>query len=352
MGLVLVGTFPVSALNIGLAAAIPGFTSQIAKLNADITGLTNALAAQVQVNLAPPELTGLGAALTGLLGSISTSLTNIVTGGVTVNTDLLAQLAFIELQLGVMAPLIASFQAGLNAPGLALWSYSGPSVGFGEALSLQTVGGYGATGATQEINGLVIATESLDSWKSFGQGFNVGTSASAVATSARLLKFIGTLGGGQVNTGVLSVSKQLSLFLAELQAGANNLQASINATLGINLPDPNALIPSIQAAIAAPDVLLGGFAVKTNITAAIAALTAQVDLITSFIAGLTAQLTAGGLSFWSYAGPAGGFGSSLQAALRAGLPNGSGPAALSYGIALAAAVPTAWSAFGQIFKVG
>ena len=96
-------------------------------------------------------------------------------------------------------------------------------------------------------------------------------------------------------------------------------------------------------------VLLGNLVnVQTDFDVALAGLQAVIDLRLDFIAELNAQLSAGGLAFWTYSGRADGLGASLRDAMLNGVPSGSGPNAVAYGVALTGSV-SSMETFGEIF---
>jgi hypothetical protein len=352
MGLSLVGTLPVSALNIGLVAAIPGLTQQIIDLQVQIGGLSASFAAQAEVGLNIPDLPtlipGISAQLTSLPGLLLP--TNWVTVGAAANLDLVVKLGLVELQLGLIGQLLLSFEAGLSAGSLSFWSYTGPAAGFGQGLAAQTAGGWGATGPDAQVGGLVIATESGPSWSIFGENFRIGSSRGVTASpQARRLVYEGVFNGGQLNTGVLAVKIPLDLYLLELQGLAVSLAFQIQVSLGLNLPSLSALAGSLEVLL--PSLVLDNLInVKVNLAAEITALTVQVQFLLDLVASLQISLSAGGLTFWGYSGAASSFGAGLRDALTTGMPGGSGPNAPIYGLAIACEVPALWAAFGQIFK--
>jgi hypothetical protein len=352
MGLSLLGILPVSALNIGLAASLPALTARIDKLTLDVTNLGLVLAHQIQLGLTPPDLTGLVAGIGAQIAALPTLVlpSTWVTAGVSANLDIGIQLGLIELKLAAALALSAQFEAGLTAPGISLWSYSGAAPGFGAALSVQTATGWGSIPPTQEVQGVVISTESAISWLAFGKSFRTGASGRSVAGPDAHLVYEGTFGGGQLSTGVLSLSGQLELAVLDLKGLRASLSAQLQVSLGLNLPSLSGLVASLEAII--PSVALENMlTVKTDIGLAITGLLAEIQVTLALIFDLTLQLSAGGLTVWLYSGPAGGLGAGLRAATAGGLPGGSGPLAPTYGIALAVADPAVGAAFGQIFRM-
>jgi hypothetical protein len=353
MPIVHAGTLPVAALNIGLAAAPTGLSSAIAKLSANISQLTAALTTQLSVTaIFPPNLPGFAAQFglalnpAGLLAAFNPA--NWVTLNAGANVELAAQLGFIEAQLAIVAALAADFQAGVSAPVIAGWSYAGRAARFGPELETATRSGFGRTAPNTQIRALIIATENFASWGSFSQGFRTGFSGTPAETTDARLVFLGELGGGEWNSGVQSLLSQFNLLLAELQGTKVTLHAQIALSLGIDLPDPTVIVDaglSIDL-----DAALGNLVnVQADLTAEISGLQARIDALLELVANISIQLSAGGLSFWTYSGTAGDLGTALRAELQHGLPGGSGPGAVAYGLALAGA-PASMSLFGSIFK--
>ena len=369
MGLTSLGTLPVSALNIGLGASLPFLNSKILDLQASISGLQIALAAQLQLGINLPSITlpSIAAAFEAQLANLPTLLNPLtwVTLGADVNVAVGLQLGLVELNIAAQAALQATFQAGLSAGSLSAWSYSGRSVGFGEALAYQNERGWGGIAQGSQVQALIVATESPASWGSFGFGFSTGASAKVAASGAlpraksqvpgsgppAHLVFEGVLNGGQLNTGVLRVKALLDLFILKLKGFAVGLRLQLGISIGLNLPSLGSLTASLSAV--APSIALQNLlTVKLDLVAAISGLQLQIQVILQLIADISASLSAGGLSVWSYAGAAGELGSSLRLALAGGLPGGSGPETTAYGIVIATQLPSAFAAFGGIFMVG
>jgi hypothetical protein len=354
-----VGTLPVSALNVGLGASIGGLTAEVTKLHADISGLFPALAAQLEVSVNfPPNPVSYLAAISASLNPIEVAAqlnpANFVVAGAAAGIDLALELGLIEAQLAVATTIEASLSAGLSAGGIAGWSYSGRSATFGTALESATSGGFGKTAADVPIVGIVIATEDFGSWGSFSQGFRTGSTANAPADpNAGRLSFLGELGGGEWNTGAAQVKRRLDLFIAELRGIRVGILASLQVTLGLDLPDPSLLVSAgvgIVADLGIDGLLDNMINVDADITGTIGGIQAGIDANLSLAAYLNAQLSAGGLSLWTYSGPAGTFGSGLRGELANGIPGGSGANAAAYGVALAGSA-SAMGLFGSIFKV-
>jgi hypothetical protein len=358
MSLVRVGSLPVSAVNIGLAASIGGLTAKVAKLQADLTKLTPALAGQIEIGLDfPPSPTMYAGPLALALNPLELAAVfnpaNMTAASADLSVDLAADLVFVTAQLEIVEALAATFTAGLDAGGVAGWSYSGNARGFGSELERYTATGFGRTAADAQIQAVVIATESLAGWQAFSQGVNTNGTANAPASAlAARLAFLGELSGRRWNTGVASLAGALDLLVADFRGQKAGLEASAQVALGLNLPDVGAVVDaglSIVADVGIDGLLENLFTVQADITGAIGDVTAQVDAVLALAADIAAQLSAGGLTFWTYAGTASGLGEALKAELAGGIPSGSGAQAPAYGLALAG-TPASMALFGSIFK--
>jgi hypothetical protein len=333
----LVGVLPVSAINVGLVAALGGLTAEIAALQADITALAPAIAGQVEVALDfppdPPSVTAaLEAALDPLELAACFSPGALTVGASDLTVDVGVQLGLIETQLAGLQSVGAKLTAGLAAPAISGWSYSGEAAGFGETLAAATATGFGQIEPDATIAGLVIATEDAASWGSFSKGFTTGGRSDGV------LRYHGELGGGQWNTGVATLLVRLELFLLKLRGLKAGLEASLNVALGLELPAVDVVVDAGLAIVAdlGIDGLLENMVnVQADLTAQIGAIQLKIDALLALSADLSAQLSAGGLALWSYSGRAGAFGAEVRDAIAAGIPQGNGPRAHAYGLALA-----------------
>lgn len=351
MGLTLVGTLPVAAINIGLVAGISALNVKITKLQADISLLESSIAAQAQFKANPPTLEGLEAGLTAHLGNLAAMLNP---GSFTINAavgaapNLSVQLGIIDGYLAIVDKVAASFQAGLSAGSLAAWSYAGNARGFGLTME-GTRNGWGNVSSGADINAIIIATESFDSWGQFSAGFNTGSSShDRVTSDVTNLNFLGTLSAASLDTGVFQLSKDINLFLGQLNGAKLVLEGNLNVSVGANLPSLGVLKDSalkVDLAAAFKNMISG----KLDLNASIGSINAKIDGILSLVADLGLQIAAGGLTVWLYSGPAGGLGPSLVPAVTNGLPSGNGPTAPVYGLVVATELPSVWANFTTIF---
>jgi hypothetical protein len=355
-GLVRVGTLPVSAVNVGLAASLGGLSAEASKLGAEIAELT-LLAPRVALMSIdfPPNVPALTAAVAvgNNPADVIASLSTITITGAETSLELGVELGLIEGQIAALSPLVSTFSAGVNAPGIAGWSYAGRAQGFGSELERSTRTGFGRTAAADQVQAVIIATESFSSWGSFSQSVNTGTSARApAAPGSALLAFHGELGGGSWNTGVARLLLPFEDLLGELEGAKAAVDAQLGNLVGIGLPDPQVLVDAGVDAVAelGIDGLIENLVdVDADLPGAIAVLQGKLDANLSLAADIGGQLSAGGLTFWSYVGSASGLGAALRDELALGLPGGSGPDATAYGLVLAGR-PASMGLFGNIFK--
>jgi hypothetical protein len=347
-----IGTLPVAGLNVGIAAGLPVLTAQIAKLNFDIGKLNFAIADRLVVTSSLPiNLSALSGTFAIHTANLAANLNpgSITVSAAPINIELAGDLAFIEAQLGIAGPVKAEFEAGLNAGGLASWSYRGSARGFGETLEQATRNGFGETAPGANVKALIAATPNPATWSALSLGFNTGRSgASAARNDEAVLEFLGSLSGGQLNTGVLTLQQYVDLFWLSLEAQRLNLLAQLEFSVGLELPSVDLLLgfaADIDLGLALDNLLN----VQLDLTADITALTAQIDVLASLIADFQVQLSADGLYAWSYDGPASGLGAALKTDIAAGIPGGGGPEEPAYGIVLACESPAVWSAFSLIF---
>lgn len=355
MPLSLVGTLPVSAINLGVAAAPPVLAAKLADLQADLTKLTVEVPGyQAELAASPPAFDPASFALAKADLALSLPATlgdplSWVTLGADINTELAGQLGTVAANVAITGAVEASFVAGLSAGSLASWVYSGPCAGLGE--KMRPVSRWGAVAPGSTVSGLVIATESQVSWKAFGQGFNIGdTGADPASPSVARLTFLGQLSADKLNTGVASLKQAIDQYLFSLKAAQLALEAQIKLSLGVNLPDPGALVAAL--AVQTPDIVLPGAAFTLDFAPQIAGLQASITALLKLSADLSAQLSAGGLSVWQYQGPVEEWGPSFAATFAGGLPGGHGAGAPIYAAALATELPEVWAAWGAIFAIG
>lgn len=358
MGLIRVGSLPVSAINVGLAASLGGITAKVGKLQADLSKLTPALAGQIEIGLSFPPTpanyaASIGLALNPLELAAVVSPLNMVAASADLSIDLALDLAFVTAQLKITQALQTTLNLGLEAGGLAGWGYSGPAPGFGSELKRQTLTGFGSTAAAAQIQAVVIATESLAAWRAFSTSVETGGTASAPASAqAARLAFLGELSGRRWNGGVAELAGAIDLLVADFRGQKSGIEASVKMSAGLTLPNVSAIVDAGLAVVA--DVGIGGLMdnmlnVSADITGAIGGVTGKIDELLALSADISGQLSAGGLMFWSYSGTAAGLGVALAAELQGGIPGGSGHRAPAYGLAIAG-TPASMGVFGSIFK--
>lgn len=352
------GTLPVSAINLGLVASVSGLQAEVTKLEADVTNFTPGIAAQVEIALDfPPDPLSYTAALSASIDPLNVAAElnpgNFVAAGADTNAELVVQKGLIDGQLAIVSEVTETVGAGLAAGELAGWSYAGRGPGFGDQLVPATENGFGTTAPGDLIQAVIIVTESFASWQAFSGGVNTGTSAAAEVTAdVERLQFMGTLGGADWNTGSADLLARIELFLDELRGAKAIIDAQIDLSLGLNLPDAEVIADASGAVVAdfGIDGLLDNFVnVSVDLDADIGFLTAKIEFLFNLIAEIGGDLSAGGLTIWFYDGPASQLGAALRGEIADGLPGGSGPSAPIYGLVIAGPADSMLT-FGSVFK--
>ncbi len=357
------GTFPASGVNLGLAAAPLALAAEVSKLETDISGLGAAVDAQVAVAVDfPPNVAGFASVLALHLDATANAAAlaaafdpaNLITLNFEANASLVIELGLIDALIEIVATIVADFEIGLNSGSLAGWSYAGRTAGFGGRLIPATENGFGTIGPDDQISALIVACADFDSWAGFSAGFNTGTSSQedlgVTTTEVERLRFLGELGGGDWNTGVSQVFARINLFIAELNALKAAIEAQIELSIGLNLPDIEVLVTAgleIDFELALESLI----DVQLDLDVEIGSISARISAILELSGSITASLSGGGLSFWSYTGRAGDLGREFAPEVAGGLPDvATGPGAPAYGIVIATKSPTVWASFGSIFK--
>lgn len=365
------GTFPASSVNVGLAAAPVGLTVEIAKLQEALVKLTLAGASQIQLKSAlisnPPDPAKYGLTVPFALNPATVAMNfspeklGLIAAPKMV-PDLTAELGFAQAQLAVLSPVVEQIKVGLQAPGIAGWTYAGRCAGFGTKLAGGTSSGFGGVAPLGNVNAVIIATDNFASWQSFSHGFATGGSASTnlgQRTDQERLAFHGLLSGGAWSHMLDGISKRLDVVLSTLEGVRNRVTASLRVLTGLEIPDVTKAInvalgglsPSDWVTARLPGALEVMLGANTNFDAQIEGVTARIDNVLQLIEDVELALSGGGLTLWSYSGPARDLGASFAPEVASGLPGTTGgPDGATYGLVLAAASSEAWSAFGNIFK--
>jgi len=353
MALTYVGSLPISLVNVGLAATPPGFTQGTLKLAADIAKLDDAVIAQAAISATfPPNVVANAAAIVNALDptKLAAVFALWLTLNADANTDLAAELVGIEAQLAIVAGITGPLQLGVDAGSLSGWTYAGTARGFGTTLEAATVNGFGGVDRAANVNAIIIGAPDFSAWGTFGDAFNVGTSDDAdlgAATTQTDLRALGVLNGGQWNTGVDDTLRALLTFQAALEGRKTVLEAQIQLTLGIGLPDPGDII-DFGLTIDITAALENLVNIQTDLDLAIANINIQIDALNLLIGEINAQLGVAGISVWSYSGPAGQLGSSFAPEVEGGMPGIDKASAPAYGVVIASGSPSAWADFGSI----
>lgn len=338
----LVGVLPVSGVNLGLAMMPPILQAEIAQLELDITNLGLAVAAQVQVGLSLPNLATLTATLEQLKAALASllSTSNMVKVGASLNVELGLQLGVIELALEGALAVQATLEAGLGAPGIAAWSYSGAASG------LASTAPGGITGPWQR--GLLVATESVDSWGQFSVSVNTGPSKTASVGGPQTLTALGQLGGAEIDTGLVDLKAQLDLLVLKWRGLKAQLEQQIQVTLGVNLPDLSELLALLEELMGDIEGLLDNLVTASvDLDVEIHGIQLRLDALLDLVLSLEAQLSAGGLALWSYSGD-GTLGSDVAGVISGGVPGGTGANADIRALVLGCAQPSAWADFSPL----
>lgn len=343
MSLSLMGVLPVSGITLGMVAALPTLQAEVTQLGLDLADLATTSIKLAANALTPPDptafLTGVSA-LPLMLPTI-TDPTKIVAAGAEANVELIAKLGVVSLALEAGEPIGARLTAGLGGGGFGVWCYSGTCAGL---VSLSP----GAFGQGWE-RGILLATESLSTWGTFGQSVNTGQSGSASAGGPPTLTHLGSWSAGKLCPGFLEVSGQVGKFLLRLRGMKASLEGDIALTLGLNLPNPLEVLDEINALIAEAEQLLESMLqVPIDLTVDIGTIQARLDVVLEMTGKITAQLSAGGMAAWGYSGGS-DLGGDIASALASGIPGGSGAGADIRAMMIAHASPDIWSPFGLIF---
>lgn len=344
MTMALVGVLPVSGVNFALTLAPPVLQAEITQLGIDLSKLGIALAGKLQMGLNVPSLTGLASTLALFPPALASMLdpTKFITLGAALNVDLALQLGVIDIAVTLALSACAQLDAGFAVGGIAAWSYSGPASG------LASLARSDITGAWQK--GLMVATESISSWGQFSVSVNTGPSKTAVTGGPPRLDYLGKLNGGEVMVGLLDIKALLDLIKLKLQGMKVALELQLQLTVGVNLPDPSELIAIAEDLISQVTHLLDNLVnVNADITLEIGLIQVRLDYILSLVAGITAQLSAGGLAFWTYSGN-GSLGADVAEAIANGVPGGSGPSNDIRAVILAHETPSVWAPFGTLLN--
>lgn len=352
------GSLPVSAINVGLAASVAGLTAKGAKLSADLAKLTPALAGQIEIGLDfPPNpasyLGAIGAALNPAELAAVVNPVNMVGASADISVELALDLALVTAQLAVAEGVQGTLNAGLDAGGIAAWSYSGGAPGFGTELERYTSSGFGSTPPDAQVQAVIIATESFAAWRAFSSGVATGRSASTEADSSQeLLAFLGELPARSLNLGVAQVGASIDLLVADLRGQKSGIEAAAKMAAGLTLPDIEATVGAgldVFAELGIGGLLENMVTISADVTGGIGAISAQIDAVANLSADIASQLSAGGLMFWTYSGPASGLGAALRGELADGIPGGTGRRASAYGLVVAG-TSASMTTFGTIFK--
>lgn len=337
----LVGTLPVSGINLGLSLAPPILSAKITQLGVDLSNLSLAVTAQLGVSANLPNLVGLSAALSELQKTVMAMFSppqKFISLGADLNDDLVVQLGLVDAALSLALSASTQLSAGFSVGDIAGWCYSGPA---------RHLASTSSAFSGEYYSGVMIATESISSWGQFGVSVNTGPSRTAPPGGPPMLTSLGKATGGEIFSGMLDVALVIDEFLLQLKGMKANLELSIDLTLGLNLPDPSALLDALMDLIGQAAHLLDNLVnVNVNLDFEIGSIQAQLDYILSLTGSIGAQLSAGGLALWRYSGT--DLGADVSSALSGGIPGGSGPDADIRAVIFAHGVPAMWAPFALL----
>jgi len=351
MGLSEPVTLPVSALNIGVASAIPGIQAEVTELSADVSDVTASIDLATTVHLNPPNPTAFGGALAAHLLALPGAFAPAkwITANAGFSEDIGVKLGIVDGSIALVGKIAAKLQLGINAGGLQTYTYSGGVAKFAGAITA-------AMGRDdRQVQGFVIACESFDSWGRFSLTFNTGKTVSQGQPLPSESKFtlLGNLTGGELNTGLLQVQQPINLYLAHLNGLRAVLQANLDLSLGLNLPDVSPLIAQVEAAIPQVELMMENLVnVKIDPTVEIRGINLRTNALLKLIGDLNLSLSGGGLTYWSYTGVSSGLGLSLAITSTQGLPGGSGPEASINAMIVLCESPSSFADFGLVFGGG
>jgi hypothetical protein len=340
----LVGVLPVSGINLGLALAPPVLQAELTRLQLDLSNLGIAIEAQAKFSINKPDFTALLATLQALQVAVQAFLNTpiMVTAGASVNADAVLQLGLIDLALDLVVSLEAKLSVGLNAGGLASWTYSGPCSGLVSASPAMN-GGW--------TKGVVVATENVGSWGQFGASINTGASATAQPHGPAVFETLGRtggLGGSEIFVGLLDIAKRIELFKIQLQGLKVALQLQIQVSLGLQLPDPSEILALIAQLMQDVMGLFNNLInVSLNLHIELQGIQLRIEALLALIVSIGLQLSAGGLALWTYTGQ-GTLGSDVADSLAGGIPGGSGANADIRALIVAAEDPDVWGCIAPL----
>jgi hypothetical protein len=349
---------PVSALNVGLAAGMPVLAAKLSDLNLQWAELTQASVDAV-LQTQPFNLPTIDSVILALNASFSPIDVALEMNPLTMTASSIDMLPELELQiqalnlsLALVGDVTASFQAGLNAPGLGLWTYAGGAAAFGQILESWN----GVIGdPNNPIEAIIVLTESFGSWQAFGQGFNVGATAVSPVSGGPVgsLRTLGRLPGAELNVGVAGLFQFAQQYTAELEGLKAGLEGQQRFAVGLDLPSPDVICSvglDVVANLGFDAIFDNLISLNVDFSAQIEGIRAQIDGLIELQTDLTTQLSAGGLAVWKYSGPANLLASAFAGVLTDGIPGGAGGAlAPVYGVVIASDSPAAMASFGLIF---
>ncbi len=332
------GDIPMAVLNVGITAVLPAIEANIGIMLSDLAALIPLPVLQAAFNLNPPTLPNPAALIAAgdnlVAYAQALNPATWVTAAANVNLDVVLELGLINAQIAVVAQAVAAIEAGVNTGGISTWCYSGPA-----PTPMRTLLDAGACQRylrTQVIDAIIVATDADGVWDAFAAGFN---DAGLRDSPGPRLTFSGGASAGNLLFALGRAFDVAYQFLLELGARKLQLEASLDLTLGLNLPAP-------------PDIMLdvpfdlGSITANIDFDLMIGAVQLQIDAMLDLVADLEAQLSLGRLACWRFRGPAGNLGAEVAQAVGARFGGDVRAAVMTF------AEPAAAASFATVFAVG
>lgn len=331
------GDIPLSVLNVGIAAAMPGVVAQATVLLADLAAMAPAPLLQTAFAASPPllpDLDSLVAAGDNLLAYASTlNPANWGPAAASVNVSVAADLGFAEAQLAIVGQALGAVEAGVATGGIATWCYAGPAPSYFDGLLDRAASEYYLR--EQVVDAFVVATDSDAAWATFAAGFN---DAGLRDSPGPRIVYSGGASAGNLLTSLGRAYDVVRNLYLDLGARTTKLEADLQLTLGLDLPDPLDLMVPV-------DVDLGAITATVDFDSMFQAVGLQVDAVLDLVAELDLQLSGQALACWHFRGPAGSMGAEVSRAVGERFGGDVRVAVMTF------AEPAAAASFATVFAV-
>jgi len=378
-----IGSVDLLALNISAGITLPAITQLAAGIGieASILGqLMLKLQSGLTLGLVMPSVSFAASLVAAVVGAAQALLTLPAVSfslQAEIGIELIAAIGWqATLQLAVDAVLaaIAELEAALRAPGIHVYSYSGPASSFGAAIRAVTRSGLPGGDPFDACDALVIAADDISTWTPLSASVSVNRESPQLTTeqaAGSSTTYLGALTVGQVSITASAALAVLLQHLSRLQAilgRANGVvagyQTALATCLDITLLPPVAEIAaSLQAAVASAATIQGQLPLLqadgiVSLVADIGGIMAQIGVIASlsaeisgFAAEVNALVSTTGIDLWAYAGAQRSLGQAIADATDTGLPGG-GPSDVIHAAVLATDIPSSWAAMSTVLLTG